>query len=58
MNEKEWTRKINKLHVTLQLMEETKYLEPHFSESFPRLANYCRSFHETASALSNLPSLE
>ncbi len=40
MFDQSWSRKILKIHKSLQIMEKVKYLQPHFSHSFTDLSAY------------------
>ena len=44
-DEKGWVKKLLKIHKTLAFMEQTKYLEPHYSYKFDDLvALYKKSY--------------
>lgn len=43
--DKDFTKKVLKLHKTISIMEKSKYLEPYFSNTFSNLRDYLLSFY-------------
>jgi len=49
INEREFAKRMVKIHRALTQMEKTKYLEPYYSNTIEHLANYLRGQFVTLS---------